>query len=184
MWASRAIIFIWFVFRPDSQPLPSFHVGFAGNSEFVCLFIFIFKTPFYFCSAYSSFSCCTSLFALLFYSFAYLPLDYTGSPAGASLFCLLYLILFAFSLPIFYYKSCLFIIALNLFLDFIIDVLSLLGLSFDCPFFFFRPYNGVLKLSKVPKAPQSSHWYREFHIMVAEELRTSTSTKRFVTPKN
>ena len=167
MWASRAIILFGLC-----------HVGFAGNSEFVCLFIFIFKTPFYFYSAYSSFSCCASLFALLFYSFAYLPLDYTGSPAGASLFCLLYLILFAFSLPIFYYKSCLFIIALNLFLDFIIDVLSLLGLSFDCPFFFFRPYNSVLKLSKVPKAPQSSH------IMVAEELRTSISTKRFTTPKN
>ena len=119
---SRRLQFCLVCFCPDSQPLPSFHVGFAGNSEFVCLFIFIFKTPFYFYSACSLFSCCASLFALLFYSFAYLPLDYTGSPAGASLFCLFYLILFAFSLPIFNYKSCLFIIALNLFLDFIIDV--------------------------------------------------------------
>ena len=183
MWASRAIILFGLFFALILNLCPLFTwASRAILNSYACLFSSL-KPPFTFAPPTVRLVV-ASLFALLFYSFAYLPLDYTGSPAGASLFCLLYLILFAFSLPIFYYKSCLFIIALNLFLDFIIDVLSLLGLSFDCPFFFFRPYNSVLKLSKVPKAPQSSHWYREFHIMVAEELRTSTSTKRFVTPKN
>ena len=149
--------FVWFVFALILNLCPLFTwASRAILNSYACLFSSL-KPPFYFYSAYSSFGCCASLFALLFYSFAYLPLDYTGSPAGASLFCLLYLILFAFSLPIFYYESCLCIIALNLFLDFIIDVLSLLGLSFDYPFFLFRPYNSVLKLSKVPKAPQSSY---------------------------
>lgn len=92
----------------------------------------------------------------LFYSFTYLPLHYAGSPAGARLFYMLYLILFAFPVPIFLLYKLFSIIALNLFLDFIIDVLSLLGLGFDCPFFF-RPCNSVLKLSKVHKAAQLSH---------------------------
>ena len=72
---------------------------------------------------------------------------------------------------------------LFLFLDFIIDVCRLLGLNFHCPFFFLRSYNSVLKLSRVHKALPSSHWYREYHITVAEESRTSTNTKLFVTLK-
>ena len=51
---------------------------------------------------------------------------------------------------------------LFLFLDFIIDVCRLLGLSFCCPFFFVRSYNSVLKLSRVHKAPPSSHRYRYY----------------------
>ena len=38
---------VWFVFRPASQRFPSFYVGFAGNSEFVSLFIFILSVMFY-----------------------------------------------------------------------------------------------------------------------------------------
>ena len=66
-----------------------------------------------------------------FVFFIYLPLHYAGSPAGATLFYLLYLILFAFPVPIFLLYRLFSLIALNLFLD----VLSLLGLGFDCPFF-------------------------------------------------
>lgn len=71
----------------------------------------------------------------MFYSFTYLPLHYAGSPAGARLFYLWYLILFAFPVPIFLLYKLFSLIALNLFLDFIIDVLSLLELGFDCLFF-------------------------------------------------
>ena len=39
--------FVWFVFRPASQRFPSFYVGFAGNSEFLSLFIFILSVMFY-----------------------------------------------------------------------------------------------------------------------------------------
>ena len=119
MWASRAIILFGLFFALILNLCPLFHLGFAGNSEFVCLFIFILKSPFTFaphtvCLVVAPH--CLPLF--LFYSLPYLPLDYTGSHAGASLFCLLFLILFAFSLPIIYYKSCLFIYCLEFILGF------------------------------------------------------------------
>ena len=137
MWASRAIILFGLFFALILNLCPLFTwASRAILNSYACLFSSL-KPPFTFAPPTVRLVVAPPCLPFLFYSFAYLPLDYTGSPAGASLFCLLYLILFVFSLPIFYYKSCLFIIDLNLFLDFIIDVLSLLGLSFDCPFFFF-----------------------------------------------
>ena len=136
MWASRAIILFSLFFALILSLCPLFTwASRAILNSYACLLSSL-KPPFTFTSPTVRLVVAPPCLSFCFYSFAYLPLDCTGSPAGASLFCLLYLILFAFSLPIFYYKSCLFIIALNLFLDFIIDVLSLLGLSFDCPFSF------------------------------------------------
>ena len=134
MWASRAIILFGLFFALILNLCPLFTwASRAILNSYACLLLSL-KPPFTFTSPTVRLVVAPPCLSFCFYSFVYLPLDCTGSPAGASLFCLLYLILFAFSLPIFYCKSCLFIIALNLFLDFIIDVLSLLGLSFDCPF--------------------------------------------------
>ena len=52
----------------------------------------------------------------LFYSFAYLPLHYASSPAGARLFYLLYVILFAFPVWILLLYKLFSLIAMNLFL--------------------------------------------------------------------
>ena len=97
MWASRAIILFGLFFALILNLYPLFTWASRAILNSYACFLSSLKPPFTFTSPTVRLVVAPPCLSFCFYSFAYLPLDCTGSPAGASLFCLLYLILFVFT---------------------------------------------------------------------------------------